>query len=121
VPPLGESQIHNRNGEINLTLPKSAGFRLQATAKNGNIDSKLDLPVNTAGEGQNVSGQVGEGGPSIVLAADHGDIAIATTEAELLPPTPPAPPTPPGPPGSKPMRHLHSSKNAGPVPEPVIQ
>jgi DUF4097 and DUF4098 domain-containing protein YvlB len=121
VPPLGESQIHNRNGEINLTLPKSAGFRLQATAKNGNIDSKLDLPVNTAGGGQSVSGQVGEGGPSIVLAADHGDIAIATTEAELLPPTPPAPPIPPGPPGSKTMRHLHSSKNAGPVPDPVIQ
>jgi DUF4097 and DUF4098 domain-containing protein YvlB len=118
VPPLGESQIHNRNGEINLTLPKGAGFRLQATAKNGNIDSKLGLPVSSAGEGESLSGQVGEGGPSITLAADHGDITIATTEAEPLPPMPPVPPEPPG---AKPMRHLRSSKIAGPAPEPVIQ
>ena len=45
VAPLGELQIHNRNGAINLTVPQGAGFQLQATARNGNIDSKLDLPV----------------------------------------------------------------------------
>ena len=57
--PVGELQIHNRNGAINLTVPRGAGFQLQATARNGNIDSKLDLPVTNAGEGQSVSGQVG--------------------------------------------------------------
>ena len=122
VPPLGESQVHNRNGAINLTLPQGAGFRLRATARNGNIDSKLSLPVNSAGEGQTIAGQVGTGGPSIELIADHGDIAIAAVEAEPpAPPAPPEPPAPPAPPGSKPMRHLHPTNNAEPPPHPVIQ
>ena len=54
VAPVGALQIHNRNGAINLTVPRGAGFQLQATARNGNIDSKLDLPVTSAGEGQSV-------------------------------------------------------------------
>ena len=53
--PLGELQIHNRNGAIHLTVPQGAGFQLQATARNGNIDSKLDLPVKSAGEGQSIA------------------------------------------------------------------
>ena len=79
--PLGELHIHNRNGAIHLTVPQGAGFQLQATARNGNIESKLNLPVSSAGEGQSVSGQVGGGGPRIELVADHGDIEIAAMEA----------------------------------------
>jgi hypothetical protein len=125
--PLGESQIHNRNGAISLIVPEAAGFRLQATARNGNIDSKLSLPVNTAGEGQTVVGQVGTGGPRIELVTDHGDIAITATDAEALPaappapPEPPAPPAPPVPPGRKLMRHLRPANSAEPAPQPVIQ
>ncbi len=125
--PLGESQIHNRNGAINLTLPQGAGCRLQATAKNGNIDSKLNLPVNSAGEGQSLTGQVGTGGPGIELVTDHGDIAITAVEAEPVPPLPPVapmapvPPSPPQAPGGRPMRHLHGARDAGPNPQPVIQ
>ena len=77
IAPVGELHIHNRNGAIHLTVPQGAGFQLQATARNGNIESKLNLPVSSAGEGQSVSGQVGGGGPRIELVADHGDIEIA--------------------------------------------
>src|ERR1700677_2137644 len=94
--PLGELQIHNRNGAIHLTVPQGAGFQLQATARNGDIDSKLDLPVHSAGAGQSISGKVGNGGPRGELVADHGD--IETTAMELVPPEPPAPPEPPTPP-----------------------
>jgi DUF4097 and DUF4098 domain-containing protein YvlB len=116
IAPLGELQIHNRNGAIHLTVPQGAGFQLQATARNGNIDSKLDLPVSSAGEGQSISGKVGAGGPKVTLVADHGDIEIS--EMEPLPPEPPSPPTvptppsPPAPPGTKSMRHLRPSKTA---------
>jgi len=123
VAPVGELQIHNRNGAIHLTVPQGAGFQLQATAKNGNIDSKLDLPVNSAGEGQSITGQVGAGGPRIELVSDHGDIEITGMEGPN-PPAPPAP-APPAPPGSKPMRHLRPAK--GPTgdgetsAQPVVQ
>jgi DUF4097 and DUF4098 domain-containing protein YvlB len=123
VAPLGEVAVHNRNGAINLTVPPGAGFQLQATARNGEIESKLSLPVSSAGEGQSVSGQVGRGGPRIELVADHGDIAITPIEAPPAPepPVPPVPPVPPLPPaGTKQLRHFHA-KDAASNPQPVVQ
>jgi DUF4097 and DUF4098 domain-containing protein YvlB len=132
VAPLGEVAVHNRNGAINLTVPPGAGFQLQATARNGEIESKLSLPVSSAGEGQSVSGQVGDGGPRIELVADHGDIAITPIEAPPppeppvppaapVPPLPPVPPVPPVPPaGTKQLRHFHA-KDATSNPQPVVQ
>jgi DUF4097 and DUF4098 domain-containing protein YvlB len=126
VSPLGELDIHNRNGAINLTVPRGAGFQLLAKANNGNIESKLELPVASAGEGQTVSGQVGKGGPRIALVADHGDIAITVTDTPPEPPSPPsplspaAPPAPPAPPApGRSARHLHADRDASP--KPVVQ
>jgi DUF4097 and DUF4098 domain-containing protein YvlB len=123
IAPLGELQIHNRNGDIHLTVPQGAGFQLQATARNGNIDSKLDVPVRSAGEGQSIAGKVGAGGPRVELVADHGDIDI--TGMEPVPPEPPAPPAPPEPPapGTRPLRHLRPSKspNGETSGQPVVQ
>jgi len=116
ITPMGELHIHNRNGAIELTVPQGAGFQLQATAKNGNIDSKLNLPVSDAGGGQSASGQVGAGGPRIELVADHGDITIGGMEAPPPPPAIPAPPSPPAPPGAKSLRHLRPSKDGEAAP-----
>jgi DUF4097 and DUF4098 domain-containing protein YvlB len=130
IVPLGQLQIHNRNGAIHLTVPQGAGFQLQATARNGNIDSKLDLPVSSAGEGQSITGKVGKGGPSVELVADHGDIEITNMEPPEppeppTPPSSPAPPAPPAPPGNKTMRHLRPSKgstgDAETSGQPVVQ
>jgi DUF4097 and DUF4098 domain-containing protein YvlB len=125
VAPVGELNIHNRNGAISLTVPRGTSFALQATARNGNIESKLDLPVTTVGEGQTVTGQVGAGGPRIELVADHGDIEITSVDASLSPPAPPAvpeppsPPAPPAPPRS--IRHLHPSRDSNSSAQPVVQ
>jgi DUF4097 and DUF4098 domain-containing protein YvlB len=125
--PLGEIEVHNRNGAINLTVPRSAGFVLQATAKNGEIESKLDLPITSTGQGHTIAGKVGEGGPRVELAPDHGDIEITNTDLPPAPPappefpSPPSPPSPPAPPGQKPMRHLHPAKGADNSAEPVVQ
>src|ERR1700733_12328327 len=120
ITPLGEVAIHNRNGAINLTVPPGAGFQMHATARNGEIESKLSLPVSSAGKGQSVSGQVGGGGPRIELVADHGDISITPIEAPP-PPEPPAPPAAPAPPaGTKQLRHFHAKDAAG-SPKPVVQ
>jgi DUF4097 and DUF4098 domain-containing protein YvlB len=128
VAPLGQVQIHNRNGAIHLSVPLGAGFQLQATARNGNIEAKLDLPVSSAGEGQSVAGQVGTGGPKVELVADHGDIDITRMDAPPVPPEPPLPPVPPVPPlppapGAKSLRHFRPSKDANgePPAQPVVQ
>jgi DUF4097 and DUF4098 domain-containing protein YvlB len=107
----GDLHVEDGDGDISV-----AGFQLQATARNGEIDSKLDLPVNSAGAGHSISGKVGTGGPRVELVADHGDIEITAMEpvppeppAPPEPPTPPTPPAPPAPPGTK-LRHLRPSK-----------
>jgi DUF4097 and DUF4098 domain-containing protein YvlB len=119
VVPLGAIQIHNHNGAIHLTVPRGAGFQLQATASNGDIDSKLNLPVVDSGEGHSVAGQVGSGGPRIELVADHGDIEINTMDEPPAVPAPPAPPEPPAAPGAKSLRHLRPPKDA--TAQPVVQ
>jgi len=125
--PLGEITVHNRNGAVTLTVPQGAGFVLQATAKNGDVDSKLDLPITSIGSGHAIAGKVGRGGPRVELVTDHGDIEIATTDlppsppAPPEPPEPPSPPEPPAPPGQKTMRHLHAGKGADSGAQPVVQ
>jgi DUF4097 and DUF4098 domain-containing protein YvlB len=127
VAPLGQVEIHNRNGDINLTVPKNAGFQLQAAANNGDIDAKLDLPINDAGEGKTIAGKVDAGGPRVELTADHGDIGISRIDVAMLPPLPPVPPLPPLPPlpGTKAPRHLKPTRdkegNSEPPALPVIQ
>jgi DUF4097 and DUF4098 domain-containing protein YvlB len=120
--PLGEIGVHNRNGAVTLTIPQGVGFVLQATAKNGDIDSKLDLPITSTGQGHTIAGKVGGGGPRVELVTDHGDIEIATNDQPPSPPTPPEPPSPPEPPpGQKPIRHLHPAKGADTGAQPVVQ
>ncbi len=127
VAPLGQLQIHNRNGGIHLTVPHDAGFELQGTARNGDIDTRLDLPINDAGEGKTIAGKVGAGGPRVELTADHGDLEISRIDAAILPPRPLVPPVPPVPPvpDVKGMRHLKPARdsqgNPTPPPEPVVQ
>ena len=126
VTPLGALQIHDRNGDIHLTVPEGASFQLQARANNGDIDAKLDLPISSLGEGHSVAGQVGSGGPKVDLLADHGDIEITRMDMAVAPPEPPAapaPPAPPAPPGGKSVRRLHPARNATGEPNapPVVQ
>ncbi len=115
VAPLGALQIHNRNGDLHLTVPTGWSFALQATARNGDIDSALKLPVSSVGSGQTTQGQVGSGGPRIELTTDHGDLEIRETDATVEPPeAPEAPdaPEPPPPPGGKGLRHFHPGRGA---------
>jgi DUF4097 and DUF4098 domain-containing protein YvlB len=124
VGPVGELQIHNRNGAIHLTVPEGAGFQLQATANNGDVDSRLNLPVSSSGdEGHSVAGQVGAGGPKVELLSDHGDIEITRGPSSLSPPAPPSPPEPPAPPGAKSIRRLHPANRptGEPADPPIVQ
>ena len=127
IAPLGQLQLHNRNGAIHLTVPTSAGFQLLASAQNGDIDAQLGLPVQEAGEGKTISGKIGTGGPTFSVTSEHGDIEISRIDMSAAPPAlpslpriPPLPPLAPLP-GGKAMRHLHTAKPTQPPPQPVEQ
>jgi hypothetical protein len=90
---LGNIQIDNRNGDVQLSLPDKAGFRLDARARDGEIQSDFaELKVNNDEHEAKASGSVGNASSHIVLNNEHDGIEIR--KASSQPPKPPEPPNP---------------------------
>ncbi len=90
---LGNVQIDNRSGDIQLSLPDKAGFRVDARTRDGEIQSDFaELKVNNDEHEAKASGSVGNGSSHIVLNNEHDNIEIR--RATLQPPKPPEPPNP---------------------------
>ncbi len=123
--PLGQVQIENHNGEVRLQVPPSASFTIDARATHGAIESDFGLPSSGDDNGRSAmtSGQVGRGGPHIVLNTTNNDIQIHKGEEyppiPPVPPVGPAPPAPPAAPSAKGARHL--TVPAGANPQPIVQ
>lgn len=80
--PLSAIQIHDRNGDVTLRLPKNANFHLEAAARTGDLDSAFPLPASNSGPGHSVVAAVGAGGPAIELIVDHGDIHLGKVDSD---------------------------------------
>jgi hypothetical protein len=90
---LGNIQIDNRNGEVQLSLPDKAGFRLDARTRDGEIQTDFsELKVNNDEHEAKASGSVGNASSHIVLNNEHSSIEIR--KASSMPPKPPEPPNP---------------------------
>ena len=88
---VGNMQIDNRNGDIQLSLPDKAGFRLDARTRDGEIQSDFaELKVSNEEHESKANGSVGNGSSHIVLNNEHDNIEIR--KAGALPPKPPEPP-----------------------------
>jgi hypothetical protein len=88
---LGNVQIDNRNGDIQLSLPDKVGFRLDAHTRDGEIQSDFsELKVSNGEHEAKASGSVGNASSHIVLNNEHDGIEIR--KASSMPPKPPEPP-----------------------------
>lgn len=75
--PLGNIQITNHHGRIQLVLPASAAFQLDAHATGGEISSDFaGINVDNRHHDSRATGAVGNGGPQIQLSTERGDIEI---------------------------------------------
>jgi len=89
---VGNVQIDNRNGSLQLSLPDKAGFRLDARTRDGEVQSDFpELKVNNDEHEGKASGSVGNGAAHIVLNNEHDGIEIR--KASSQPPRPPEPPS----------------------------
>jgi DUF4097 and DUF4098 domain-containing protein YvlB len=89
---LGNVQIDNRNGTIQLSLPEKPGFRLDARTRDGEIQADFpELKIDNGDSEGKASGSVGNGAAHIVLNNEHEGIEIR--KAGPQPPRPPEPPT----------------------------
>jgi DUF4097 and DUF4098 domain-containing protein YvlB len=90
---VGNVQVDNRNGDIQLSLPDKAGFHLDAHTRDGEIQSDFsELKVNNDEHESRANGSVGNGSSHIVVNNEHDGIEIR--KASAAPPKPPEPPTP---------------------------
>lgn len=87
---VGNVQIDNRNGDIQLSLPDRAGFRLDAKTRGGEIQSDFEgLKINNDEREASASGSVGNALSHIVLNNEHEGIEIRRGSATPKPPVPP--------------------------------
>jgi len=74
---VGNVQIDNRNGDVQLSLPEKAGFRLDARTRDGEIQSDFpELKVSNDEHESRASGSVGNGSSHIVVNNEHDGIEI---------------------------------------------
>jgi Putative adhesin len=74
---LGNVQIDNRGGDIQINLPEKSGFRLDARTRGGEIQSEFpELRVNNDEHEATASGSVGNAVSHIVLNNEHEGIEI---------------------------------------------
>jgi DUF4097 and DUF4098 domain-containing protein YvlB len=101
---LGNVQIDNRSGDIHLSVPDKAGFRLDAHTRDGEIQSDFpELKVENSDREGKASGTVGNGTSHIVINNDHDGIEIRknSSRMSIAPPAVPAVPAMPAKPGRK--------------------
>ncbi len=93
---LGNITIDNRNGTVHTTLPEHAGFVVQATTTNGEIDDNLVFASGgERDEDRNekmLNGVVGSSAdaPTVHIRTANGDLSILKGDVQPL--TGPAPP-----------------------------
>lgn len=110
----GDIQMHNGNGDIDVTLPENTAYTVNATAPMGDIVSDWTLDGAGVKDEHSFSGRIGTGSrtANLKLVSDHGSIHLKKGSLALL--TPPGPPAPPPPPRN--ARHLKAPEGAPPQP-----
>jgi hypothetical protein len=93
TPPTRPIEVDLKKGEIELSLPSSSSFQIEAASRHGEVESDFSGPalkVVKEGDNPTISGSVGKGGPPIRLDTEYGTIRLLRVGPH--PPTPPAPP-----------------------------
>ena len=112
--PLARMDVHNRSGAVELSLPAAAKFDLTGIAIRGDLSNEFGAPLaqDHTGNGGSIRGS--NGGPTVSIRVDRGDLTIRKSSGEEapflpktpevsiprlpgLPPLPEAPPRPPAP------------------------
>jgi DUF4097 and DUF4098 domain-containing protein YvlB len=90
-PPTQPIVVNSKNGDIQLTLPPSSNFVMDASSEKGQVDSDFSsssLVVRSQGEEPSIKGSYGKGGPPIRLFTTYGTVHLIR---ETAIPTQPAP------------------------------
>ena len=84
--PLAKMVVHTKSGNIEIALPHTANFALDASTDHGEIDNEFgeSLKESTEGRGARLEGSVG-GGPDLKLTTNRGTITVRKATADESP------------------------------------
>jgi len=71
-----EVRLDSASGDLSITVPRGAGFTIDASTSSGSMDSNLKLPIQERDSGATVHAQVGSGGANVQLETSSGDIDV---------------------------------------------
>jgi Putative adhesin len=72
----GELELMTTNGSVNVTLPASAEFKVNAATTNGGIHTDFPITVQGSFSSKDLSGTVGGGGRELRMATTNGGIEL---------------------------------------------
>jgi DUF4097 and DUF4098 domain-containing protein YvlB len=100
TPPTHDILVDSKNGAVEVTLPPSSNFQIEANSRHGEVECDFTGPgLKIAKEGNtpSISGTIGKGGPMIRISTDYGSIRVLRAGSQpAKPPSPPEPPAAPG-------------------------
>ena len=75
--PVPKIDAHTHNGDITLALPEGAGFQLDGSTSQGEIESGFGahLQIQNSGRGATIRGQNGNG-PQVTVGTDRGGVSV---------------------------------------------
>lgn len=88
--PLSAISVDNRHGSVDVGLPGSVGFALDAQTRNGDIENDFNLTPEQDGDNHTLKGLVANGGPTITIATTDGDVTVRRSIVAPLPPVVPS-------------------------------
>lgn len=92
APPLATVQIENQHGSVDVGLPSGAGFVLNASTRNGDLENDFGLTAHGDNGNLSVQQTVGGGGPTVSITTTDGDLTLRKSSVAPLPPVAPAAP-----------------------------
>ncbi len=72
----GELKVRTTNGTVEVTMPASAEFRVNAATTNGGIQTDFPVTVQGSFSSKELSGTVGGGGRELKVATTNGTIRL---------------------------------------------
>jgi len=72
----GELKVRTTNGSVDVTLPASAEFTLDASTTNGGINTDFPITVQGSFNSKQLSGTVGGGGRELKVVTTNGGIKL---------------------------------------------
>jgi hypothetical protein len=72
----GELKVRTTNGSVDVTLPASAEFTLDASTTNGGINTDFPITVQGSFNSKRLSGTVGAGGRDLRVSTTNGGIKL---------------------------------------------